>query len=694
MIAVTILAGLFLAAGIARTAPPPEDPCIEGEALVQWHSVLAPADLHAAARRGGLSVQRHFAVLSRESGRAMALLRHPTQSTAELVAALRADPAVAVAEPNYLRRPCATNLVPNDPDFPLLWGLRNTGQTVEGATGTAGVDIAAPAAWALLPAPAMTAIVAILDTGYDGAHPELLGNLWRNPGEIPADGFDNDGNGYTNDYRGYDFATPDADPLDAGDHGTHVAGTIGAAGRNALGGIGVNWRATLMPLKISGDGDFISAAAEIAALEYAILMKQRGANIVAINASYGGNSFSVTESNAIAAAGAAGIVFCAAAGNGDGNGNGINTDTSPFYPACYAIPTIVAVAAIDARGQLAPFSNYGTNSTDIAAPGVSIYSTMPLNLATWTRQVQAPAKTYAASGLQYAGLTAGVTGTLHDCGLGYPADFPAAVSGQVALIQRGTLTFSEKVANAAAAGARAVALYNSSATAVNGTLQYADAWLPAVMLAKNDGNALKALGVVTVTVVNAVSPAAPAQFMDGTSMATPHVAGAVALAAMIYPTDTAAQRLQRVLAAATPVPGLASKVQQGRRLNLERLLDSDGDQLPDWWEWRYFGSLTNGPATDADEDGMNLFAEWQAGTIPTSGASRLTVAFTGAVADAVTLCWPSVEDRSYTLESSTHLVTGFTRTVGAGLPATPPLNVLTDPAATNGQPYFYRVRVE
>ncbi|MDP9486294.1 MAG: S8 family serine peptidase [Actinomycetota bacterium] len=279
-----------------------------------------------------------------------------------------ASPDVEYAEPDFVFEPSQTTSA-NDPSYPKLYGLNNTGQT----GGTAGADINAPEAWSTTTGDAEV-VVAVIDTGTDTNHPDLKNNLWTNPGETAANGVDDDNNGYVDDVDGWDFYNNDATVYDAADgdkHGTHVAGTIAGQGNNDLGVVGVNWKAKIMPLKFLGpNGGYTSDAVE--AINYAVA---KGAKIS--NNSWGGGGYSQTLKDAIHRADASGHLFVAAAGNGGSDGVGDDNDATPHYPSSYDNPNLVSVAATDSKDALAGFSNYGAASVDLSAPGVSILSTLP-----------------------------------------------------------------------------------------------------------------------------------------------------------------------------------------------------------------------------------------------------------------------------------------------------------------------------
>jgi subtilisin family serine protease len=269
---------------------------------------------------------------------------------------LRNDAYVASFEQDALRQ---EQVQPNDPQLGSLWGM-------------SAID--AQNAWTISKG-SSSVVVAVIDTGVDYNHPDLAANIWTNPGEIAGNGIDDDHNGFLDDVHGYDFANHDGNPMDDNGHGTHVSGTIAAVGNNGRGVSGVNWSSSIMALKFmnaQGAG-YLSDA--IAAVNYATMMRtQYGVNVRVDNNSWGGGGFSAALQSAIQASNQAGILFVAAAGN-----SAANNDAVAQYPANYDSPNVISVAALAQNGQLASFSNYGATSVDIAAPGVSIYSTVPNN---------------------------------------------------------------------------------------------------------------------------------------------------------------------------------------------------------------------------------------------------------------------------------------------------------------------------
>jgi subtilisin family serine protease len=662
----------------------PAQEYIEGDVLVTFKPSASVLAVQQSIAAHSLVFKKLFPELSRHQGKQIGLVHVKNRTTLELIQELSQDPAVETAEPNYLR--WVTSETPNDALFTNLWALENTGQAVNNTAGKSGSDIRFVGAWGLARPSSNAVVVAVIDSGVDYTHPDLAGNMWVNTGEIPGNGIDDDGDGFVDDYYGYDFADGLPDPTDSGFHGTHVAGTIAAIGNNQIGVIGVDYQAKIMALRASNDGETIADSAVIEAIQYATMMKNRGVDVVVINESFGGGGSVSAEIAAMKAAGDAGIIFCVAAGNDTNNNNNVSV-----YPASYRLANEIVVAATDQNDDLAFFSNYGSKTVDLGAPGVNILSLLPVAQAGTDASVEQGSITYSASELTFSGRTAGITAKVYDCGLGNLTNFPAAVRGNIALIERGTLTFSNKVLNAMTAGATAAIIYNNASGNFAGTLGGVNNWIPAVSLAQSDGLLLQTNSIATV--VNSIDPAQIYQYLDGTSMATPHVAGAVAFAAMNFPTETVAQRIQRVLMNVDVIPGLQGKVRTGGRLNLQRMVDSDGNELPDWWELEYFGHLTGtDPNADADHDGMSNLGEWLAGTNPTNAASSLRLTLL-PVSNGFMLHWPSVAGKTYLLERSTNLMTGFDSIILSNIIATPPTNTATDPIILPGA-QFYRVGVQ
>jgi subtilisin family serine protease len=371
---VAVVLALTLAGGSGAARDPDKAPPgqarkqVPGELIVKFRTGVTVSKKDEALAAAGLKAKKKLTA----DGRTELAAGDPAASELALKK-LGSDPRVAYAEPNFVVSALRT---PNDPSFGQLWGLVNAGQTVDGAAGTADADIDADLAWDVSTGSAAS-VVGIIDTGVDFSHPDLAGAAWINPGEnctgCRANGVDDDGNGYVDDWRGWDFVNEDNDPFDDHGHGTHVAGTIAAAGNNGVGVAGINWTGRVAALKFLdwfGSGTIADA---VRALDYAT---QKGIKIT--NNSWGGSENSQALLDAIERFGAAGGLYVAAAGN-----DGANVDQAPMYPAAYPSSAIISVAASDSRDQFASFSNVGRSSVDLAAPGVGIYSTLPGNTYDW-----------------------------------------------------------------------------------------------------------------------------------------------------------------------------------------------------------------------------------------------------------------------------------------------------------------------
>ena len=333
---------------------------VPGEVIVRYRPGTAPAERSALRAAEGFSLEEKLPIPGVE------LLDLPKGvGPVAASATLEEQPDVLYAQPNFIRQPTA---LPNDPRFNQLWGLHNTGQSVNGEPGgTFDADIDAPEAWNLTTGKTSVK-VAVVDTGVAYDHPALAGNIWSNPGEV-VNGVDDDGNGFVDDSVGWDFVEDDRAPDDDDGHGTHVAGTIGARGNNAQDIVGVNWQVGIMPLRVLGPSG--GSDADIAsAFQYAA---NEGARVV--NASLGGPG--ATPLIADVVANNRNVLYVVAAGNGGSDGVGDNNDASPTYPCNITSTNLICVAATDQFDQLTDFSNYGATSVDLAAPGYNIHSSIP-----------------------------------------------------------------------------------------------------------------------------------------------------------------------------------------------------------------------------------------------------------------------------------------------------------------------------
>lgn len=300
----------------------------------------------------------------------MVLVRSSTAAdAATLEIKLREHPLVSRVEPNYVYHANNLNMLktPNDPDFVRTWGLQNTGAAdTSGTIGLEGVDISAKKAWDISTG-SKSVVVAVIDSGVDFAHPDLKTQAWVNEKELNGKaGVDDDGNGLIDDINGCNFVGDNGNSTDDNGHGSHCSGTIGANGGDKKGLVGVNWSVSIMAVKFLDEKGGGTLANAIKAVDYA---RMNGAQIM--SNSWGGRSLSALLQTAIEDANKVGTLFVVAAGN-DTNDNDVN----PTYPANYPVENILSVAAVNNRGILAPFSNYGTKTVHVAAPGVNIVSSV------------------------------------------------------------------------------------------------------------------------------------------------------------------------------------------------------------------------------------------------------------------------------------------------------------------------------
>jgi uncharacterized protein (TIGR03382 family) len=289
----------------------------------------------------------------------------------DALGAYQNDPSVETVGLNYIVRINATT--PNDTRFGDLWGMHNVGQ----AGGVADADINGPEAWDITTGSDSAGVVTVIDTGVDYTHPDLRLNMWTNPGEIPGNSVDDDGNGYVDDVHGINAITNSGNPMDDHDHGTHVSGTIAGRGNNGQGVVGVNWTAKIMGCKFLGADGSGTIADAVKCMQYVHTMKTRAANpvnIIATNNSWGGGGFSDPFLTALTQHRDDGILFIAAAGNA-----GANNDTTTAYPNGYFVANVIAVGGHTRSDTTYTSSSYGRRTVHLMAPAVDVLSTVTGN---------------------------------------------------------------------------------------------------------------------------------------------------------------------------------------------------------------------------------------------------------------------------------------------------------------------------
>jgi len=571
-------------------------------------------------------------------GRPLLQLLEPQsgQSVGEAVAELRADDAVLVAEPDRKSFPQA---VPNDPLFGELWGLRNLGGAfgVEDFAGpVAGADIAAVSAWdRTVGSPSV--VVAVIDSGYRFNHPDLSGVAWSNSDEIAGNSIDDDANGRVDDIRGYDFVgqnsdtpTGDNDPTDTdlvtGGHGVHVAGTVGAKGNDGAGITGVAQNVRIMPLRVcANDGSETNPpksscpdSALIQAIDYA---GDNGADVANLSL---GRAGSPSQLVVDAFASHPGTLYVVAAGNdgADNDGGGDPPDVH-HYPCDHnpatdsavagRIDNIVCVAASDQADELADFSDYGATSVDLAAPGTEVYSSYPAITSRYSESFAASDfttkwSTTAANGfgrgndapLTSFGMTdtpggAPVAGATYQStlttGFTVPAGWGSCRLGGKRFLALGSGSFQYVVlkddvavftsAPASTSGSSLVSFSTQPISGLGGTtvklrFRYIADFTPTT----SEGAWLDDLEVECFE--PATSSAASYAYLQGTSMAAPHVAGAAGLLASLDPSATVPELRAALLGGVVPnrsslcdpVTDFSNRrTVTGGRLNVDRSMD-------------------------------------------------------------------------------------------------------------------------
>lgn len=566
-----LLLVLGLPAGAA--AQEAEPPAVPGELVVRFAPSAGPAERREARDHAGVDLLHGLRV-----PRAQLLEVDPGQTVEAAIDALERLDGVAYAEPNWIFRTTALTNPPDDPRFLAgeLWGLDK---------------IDAPEAWTIATG-APSATVAVVDTGVAYDHPDLAANIWSNVDE-PVGGGDSDLNGFADDVRGWDFVDRDNDPRDLDGHGTHVAGTIAAAGNNGLGVTGVSWAARIMPVRVLGADGTGTYADVVRGFDYA---GDNGARIV--NASLGGEADPddvrlLTD----VVAEHRNTLFVTAAGN-----DGTDNDVTPHYPCNLTSPNLVCVASTTAADGRSSFSNYGAVSVDFGAPGSGIVSTVP---ATTTTLID----TFADASL--GAWTQSGTGGVFQVSAGELDDVPAVPGYKSG--EDFSIKLNEKVGTAGSPGCyldyairydletdvdrlrvqtSTTGLPKAWTTRESFTGKQArtaeETWLgpdPRVYVrfrlvadslpstASYEGVQIDDVSVRCVDAGTESYTTSDYATFSGTSMATPHVAGAAAVLLGAHPAASAANLRTWLLTSGDPLTGLANgKTATGRRLNLHNAL--------------------------------------------------------------------------------------------------------------------------
>jgi hypothetical protein len=376
--AICAVSVLMAAPGASQAASPHAKKAAEhvpGEVIIKFRDAATARGgrlevVQTLTQRLGKSVVKGIHPLVTDPSLAVVQLQNDKLSS-KAMQILSGEPSVVFSEPNYIYHaldiPRGAVGLPNDPDFAKQWGMYNSGQADStGQIGVVGDDINIVPLWQNGMTGKKDVTVAIIDTGLQWDHPDLAANLYTNPAEIAGNNKDDDSNGFVDDIHGWNFAANSNTSSDDNGHGTHCAGVIGGVGNNGTGVTGINWNVSMMPVKFldaSGGGSLEGA---VNAINYARMMKVR-----VMSNSWGGGGFSQAMFDAIKAAQDQGILFVAAAGN-DGTTNDGDT---PTYPSSYELQNVVSVAAVDNKGAIADFSNFGPKHVHVAAPGVNVYST-------------------------------------------------------------------------------------------------------------------------------------------------------------------------------------------------------------------------------------------------------------------------------------------------------------------------------
>ncbi|HEX5713815.1 MAG TPA: S8 family peptidase [Solirubrobacterales bacterium] len=575
-LAATAMAVLAAAPSAAAVATPPD------RVIVEWAPGASPNERRAVREDAEVDFARDLG-----NRRFQLLETEPGQSPREAARELEADPVVVLAEPDgYV----AKHAIPDDPLFGQLWGLPKIG-----ASSAWDRTVGTP-----------TTVVADIDDGYRFEHPDLDDVYWTNPGEAP-NGLDDDGNGIPDDLHGADFVganaeepAVDGDPTDddlyEGGHGVHTAGTIGAEGNNGVGVTGVAQDVSIMPLRVCSrfvleEESFCLASAIVEAINYAGAKGARAANM-----SLGSETYRPSMADAIAAN--PGTLYVVSAGNDEEN-----NDATPHYPCNYdppaegkgAVDNVICVAATDQADGLAWFSDWGAKSVDLGAPGTEVLSTYPItDVIGGDFELDDFASRWIADGPD-GGFGRTDEPPLTSFGMG---DSPgtAAVPDSVRA-SKTTLTVSPgfnectlELTHWVSGGILWLEAFLDDEQLVgvglNKNRRY-DVWMwdrlsaggeLTVRLSYEANSTLKPgdgawIDDIELNCLARVGEPGGYEFLQGTSMAAPHVTGAAALLFSQKPSASVAEVRQALLGSVDRIPALAGKTSSGGRLDAGAALD-------------------------------------------------------------------------------------------------------------------------
>lgn len=549
-----------------------QDLYVPGEILVQFRPGVSSQTTSSILNVHGLRTIRNLSALPQVYSNLRLVQADATQSMEAVALAVSQHPDVEFAQPNYIYH--ATETIPSDSSFGELWGLRNTGQSVNGSTGTFDVDIDAPEAWDLV-SDCSGVVVAVLDTGINYNHQDLVGNMWRGAA-----------------LHGYDFIDNDSNPMDLNGHGTHVAGTIGASGNNGVGVTGVCWNTQLMAVRVLNDVGSGTSAAIASGINYAV---SNGAHI--INASLSTTVNDPAVAAAVNNAESNGVILVAAAGN-----NGSNNDGTPNYPASYTNSNIISVAAVDQSGNLAGFSNYGATSVDVGAPGVNIKSCWPgetrvlnNNFSNWTKGSSWGNSNYTYSSTSYYMLTNPINwygssygnnvlsnayGQYNLSGadavsVDFYADLGLASGDSLILaynplggsLSNGLTSYTNITTSGALGYSGSVSLTSGCAGRSGCSIGFQFSTNASGTVAPNPGTQASGAGITGFNVHKLQLNSTACHTINGTSMAAPHVAGVAALLKARNPGATHATIISAIYNGGVSLAALSGITSQGKIVN-------------------------------------------------------------------------------------------------------------------------------